>query len=114
NLALQRPEDALAAFQRAAALNDHDVVSLVQQGTLNTQLKRFPEATIDFAKALAVLPEDVQAVCGAAAVAQKEGRAKDADAMMRQVTSLEGRCLDSSGSESVRVVVNGAAPGRTA
>ena len=107
NLALQRPAEALVAFQRAAALNDRDVISLVQEGKLNAQLGRFPDARIAFAKALAVSPEDVQALCGAASIAQKEGRVKDADAMMRQVTSLDGRCRDSSGTESVRVVASG-------
>ena len=114
NLALQRPAEALLAFQRAAALNDRDVVSLVQEGKLNTQLGHLPDARIAFAKALAVSPEDVQALCGAASIAQKEGRLKDADAMMRQVTSLDGRCRDSSGSESVRVVASGSAPSKPA
>ena len=107
NLALQRPPEALVAFQRAAALNDRDVISLVQEGKLNAQLGHLPDARISFAKALAVSPEDVQALCGAASIAQKEGRVKDADAMMRQVTSLDGRCRDSSGTESVRVVASG-------
>jgi tetratricopeptide (TPR) repeat protein len=107
NLALQRSPEALVAFQRAAALNDRDVISLVQEGKLNAQLGHLPDARIAFAKALAVSPEDVQALCGAASIAQKEGRVKDADAMMRQVTSLDGRCRDSSGTESVRVVASG-------
>ena len=73
---------------------------------MNAQLGHLPDAGIAFAKALAVSPEDVQALCGAASIAQKEGRVKDADAMMRQVTSLDGRCRDSSGTESVRVVAS--------
>ncbi|HEV8554388.1 MAG TPA: tetratricopeptide repeat protein [Casimicrobiaceae bacterium] len=112
NLALQRPAEALLAFQRAAALNDRDVVSLVQEGKLNAQLGHLPDARIAFAKALAVNPEDVQALCGAASIAQKEGRVKDADAMTRQVISLDGRCRDSSGSETVRVVASGSTPRR--
>ena len=114
NLALQRPAEALLAFQQAAALNDRDVVSLVQEGKLNTQLGHLPDARIAFAKALAVNPEDVQALCGAASIAQKEGRVKDADAMTRQVMSLDGHCRDSSGSESVRVVASGTAQSRPA
>jgi hypothetical protein len=114
NLALQRPAEALLAFQRAAALNDRDVVSLVQEGKLNTQLGHLPEARIAFAKALTVSPEDVQALCGAASIAQKEARIKDADAMMRQVASLDGRCRDSNGTESVRVVASGPAQSRPA
>ncbi len=107
NLALQRPAEALLAFQRAATLNERDVVSLVQEGKLNIQLGRLPDARIAFAKALAVSPEDVQALCGVASIAQKEGRVKDADALTRQVAPLDGRCRDSNGTESVRVVASG-------
>jgi hypothetical protein len=63
---------------------------------------------------LVVNPEDVQALCGAASIAQKEGRVKDADAMTRQALSLDGGCRDSSGSESVRVVAGGTAKSRPA
>jgi hypothetical protein len=34
--------------------------------------------------ALAVSPRDVEALCGATSVAQREGRVKDAQAMTRQ------------------------------
>jgi cytochrome c-type biogenesis protein CcmH/NrfG len=114
NLALQRPAEALLAFQRAGALNDQDVVSLVQEGKLNIQLGRLPDARIAFAKALAVSPEDVQALCGAASIAQKDGRAKDADAMTRQAAPLDGRCRDASAGESLRVVASGSAQSRPA
>jgi Flp pilus assembly protein TadD len=102
NIALQLPAEALKAFHHAALLNDHDVVSLVQAGILNAQFGLLPEAGIAFAKALAVSPQHVQALCGAASVAQREGRVKDAQAMTRQVTSLGERCSD-LGSASVRV-----------
>jgi Flp pilus assembly protein TadD len=84
-------------------LNDHDVVSLVQAGILNAQFGRLPEAGTAFAKALTVSPQDVQALCGATSVAQREGRVKDALAMTRQVTSLGERCSDLGGGASVRV-----------
>ena len=97
------PVEALKAFHQAAVLNDHDVVSLVQAGLLNAQLGHLPEAGAAFAKALAVIPQDVQALCGATWVAQREGRVKDAQAMMQQVTSLGEHCGDSGGGASVRV-----------
>jgi Flp pilus assembly protein TadD len=103
NLAIPAPVEALKAFHQAAVLNDHDVVSLVQAGLLNAQLGRLPEAGVAFAKALAVIPQDVQALCGATWVAQREGRAKDAQAMMQQVTSLGEHCGDPGGGASVRV-----------
>jgi tetratricopeptide (TPR) repeat protein len=103
NLAIPAPVEALKAFHRAAVLNDHDVVSLVQAGLLNAQLGHLPEAGAAFAKALAVIPQDVQALCGATWVAQREGRVKDAQAMMQQVTSLGEHCGDPGGGASVRV-----------
>jgi tetratricopeptide (TPR) repeat protein len=103
NLAIPAPVEALKAFHQAAVLNDHDVVSLVQAGLLNAQLGRLPEAGTAFAKALTVIPQDVQALCGATWVAQREGRVKDAQAMMQQVTSLGEHCGDPGGGASVRV-----------
>jgi tetratricopeptide (TPR) repeat protein len=108
NLALQLPVEALENFHHAALLNDHDVISLVQAGILNAQFGHLSDAGTAFAKALAVSPQDVQALCGAASVAQREGRVKDAQAMTRQVTSLAERCSDLSGA-SVRVAA-GEAP----
>ena len=103
NLAIPAPGEALKAFHRAAVLNDHDVVSLVQAGLLNAQLGHLPEAGSAFAKALTVIPQDVQALCGATWVAQREGRVKDAQAMMQQVTSLGEHCSDAGSGASVRV-----------
>jgi tetratricopeptide (TPR) repeat protein len=103
NLAIPAPAEALKAFHQAAVLNDHDVVSLVQAGILNAQFGRLPEAGAAFAKALTVIPQDVQALCGAASVAQREGRVKDVEAMTGRLTSLGERCNDLGGGASVRV-----------
>ena len=103
NLAISAPAEALKAFHQAAVLNDHDVVSLVQAGILNAQFGHLPEAGTAFAKALTVIPQDVQALCGAASVAQREGRVKDTQAMIGQLTSLGERCNDPGGGASVRV-----------
>jgi Flp pilus assembly protein TadD len=86
-------------------LNDQDVVSLVQTGMLNAQLGRLPEARAAFSQALTVSPQDVQAICGAASVAQKEGRVKDAQAMAQQVAALGERCGDLA-AVSVRVAAD--------
>ena len=45
NLNANRPEEAVRAFDEAAALNDADVQSLVRAGILNVQLGRLPEAS---------------------------------------------------------------------
>ena len=58
-----------------------------------------------------MIPQDVQALCGATWVAQREGRAKDAQAMMQQVTSLGEHCGD-SGRRCERAGRNGRIPAR--
>ncbi len=110
NSVLQRPGPALVAFEQATALNDQDMTSLVQAGILNAQLGRLPEARIAFTKALTASPGLVDAICGAASTAQKEGRSKDAEVLTRELRALDAVCRDSGPVESVRVVV--AAPAK--
>jgi tetratricopeptide (TPR) repeat protein len=105
HVALQQPVDALAAFQEAVARNDRDAASIVQLGVVNTQLGRFADARLAFDRAFALNPQDVDALCGAASLAQKEGRSKDAEAMTRQVASLDSRCRDANPGRTVRVAV---------
>jgi tetratricopeptide (TPR) repeat protein len=109
NLALQQPAEALAAFEQAVARDEHDLASIVQTGVLNTQLGHLPEARLAFAKALALNPQDVEALCGASSLAQKEGRAKDAESITRDIASLGSRCREGNVGETVRVAV-GAKP----
>jgi tetratricopeptide (TPR) repeat protein len=107
NLAVPRPAEALVAFQRAAALNERDVVSLAQVGIISTQLGQLAQAKVAFDQALALSPEDVTTLCGAASLAQKEGRAKDAEAFTLRATSGDGRCPDPpTVTESTRVIVS--------
>ncbi|MEO8674445.1 MAG: tetratricopeptide repeat protein [Casimicrobiaceae bacterium] len=94
DMALQQPVEALAAYEKAAASNGRDVTSLVQIGSLNVQLGHLPEAKVAFARALDVSPMDMDALCGAASVAQKEGRAKDADAIARQLKAADLSCRE--------------------
>jgi tetratricopeptide (TPR) repeat protein len=94
NVALQQPAAALIAYEQAAALNGRDVTSLVQIGTLNAQLGHLTEAKMAFGQALDVSPLDSDALCGASSIAQKEGRAKDVDAIARQLKMADIRCRD--------------------
>ena len=87
-------------------LNDRDVVSLVNAGVIYVQSGRIPEARSAFDKALAVNAQDVQALCGAASVAQREGRVKDANEMRRQVATLAERCSDAGTNASARVAAD--------
>jgi hypothetical protein len=64
-----------------------------------------PEAEIAFDKALAASADDADALCGAAFVAQRQGRAKDADAIAKRIKSLDASCLRvSDGGTAVEVV----------
>lgn len=103
NLAVPRLPEALAAFQRATALNDRNIVSLAQEGTLNAQLGHFAAAKVAFDKAFALNPDDTTTLCGAALLASKEGRVKDAEAMTLRAMSLDGRCPLAVEGEAVRV-----------
>ncbi|MEO8741325.1 MAG: tetratricopeptide repeat protein [Casimicrobiaceae bacterium] len=108
-IALERPADALTAFHRATVLNDQDVVSLVQEAKMNAQAGRIVEAKGAYAKALAASPDDAQALCGAASIAHKEGRGKDAEAMMQRLTSRGELCVDPTAGVTVKVEPSAAA-----
>ncbi|HEX7272072.1 MAG TPA: hypothetical protein VF420_07980 [Casimicrobiaceae bacterium] len=113
NMELKRPVDALEAFQRATAINERDVGSWVQQGVLNMQIRRLPDAKVAFERALAVSPGDTEALCGAASLAQKEEREKDALALNRQVAAAGARCPEPPPVESA-VVKSTQAPAKPA
>jgi hypothetical protein len=72
------------------------LASLVQVGLLNAELGRLPEAKVAFAQVLEMNPLDVDALCGAGSIAQKEGRSKDADAFTRQLKAANLRCRDAA------------------
>ena len=102
-VALERPTDAINAFRRATSLNDQDVLSLVQEGKLNANLGRLADAKAAYTKALAASPDDAQALCGAASVANKDGRGKEAEAMMQRLTSRGELCVDPTAGVTVKV-----------
>lgn len=93
---LEQPVAALEAFEKATLLNDQDLPSLVQVGVLNAQLGRLPAAQAAFGRVLAANPENVDALCGEASIARKEGRVKDAEALARQLKSVDGTCRDAN------------------
>jgi tetratricopeptide (TPR) repeat protein len=105
NAALDDAPAALAAFEKAAELDPQDLESLVQAGTLNMKLGRLPASKAALARALALSPDDIDALCAAASLAQRESRAKDAEAMLLQVTSSGAKCRDPHAGESASVTV---------
>ena len=89
-------DEAIAAFERAVAIDDRDIASIVQIGLLQAETGDFAKAKGTLDRALALNAADVEALCGSAAVAQRAGRAKDAQAHARQAASLGAACPEAA------------------
>lgn len=94
NLDLKEPDAALKAYEKAATLNDLDVYSMLQVGLLNAELNRLPQAREAFDRVLAADPDNPEALCGTASIAQRQGRGKDADAASKQLRAGDRKCRD--------------------
>jgi tetratricopeptide (TPR) repeat protein len=106
---LRQLEDALNAATKAVQLSPGDSLLWRNLGHLNLDVERLPEAEIAFDKALAASADDADALCGAALVAQRQGRAKDAEAIAKRIKSVDARCLRVSDGETAVGVVGGSA-----
>jgi len=89
-------DEAIAAFERAVAMDDRDIASIVHIGLLQAEKGDLAKAKGTLDRALALNPADVEALCGSAAVAQKAGRAKDAQAHAGQAASLGAACPEAA------------------
>jgi tetratricopeptide (TPR) repeat protein len=106
-IAAGRPEGALHAYEQALAIDGQDAASLVQAGRLQAELGLLPQAKATFDRALAASPGDPDALCGQAQVAQRQGRGKDAEAIVRDLRRGAKEC---SLAEAVPATVAQAAP----
>jgi tetratricopeptide (TPR) repeat protein len=106
---LRQLDDALNAATKAVQLSPGDALFWRNLGHLNLAVESLPEAGIAFDKALAVSADDADALCGAALVAQRQGRPKDAEAIAKRVKSLDASCLRVSDGETAVEVVGGPA-----
>jgi len=106
-LDLNDPVEALRAFEEATLWNDKDAYSFVQAGIANARLNRLPEATLAFAKALALNPENADARCGEALIAQRQARPKEVNATARQAMPPDGKCRDLIEPKNVAVASKG-------
>ena len=89
-------DEAIVAFERAVAMDDRDIASIVHIGLLQAEKGDLAKAKGTLDRALALNPADVEALCGSAAVAQKAGRAKDAQAHAGQAASLGAACPEAA------------------
>jgi tetratricopeptide (TPR) repeat protein len=106
---LRQLEDALNAATKAVQLSPGDSLLWRNLGHVNVAVESLPEAGIAFDRALAVSADDVDALCGAALVAQRQGRPKDADAIAKRVKSVDASCPRVSDGETAVVIVGGSA-----
>jgi len=106
---LRQFNDALDAASKAAELSPEAPLLWRNLGHLNLTVERLPEAATAFDRVLAVRSDDEDALCGAATVAQRQGRAKDADAIARRLKSADASCPGLSEGESVAVVAGSVA-----
>ncbi len=103
NLDLKEPEAALKAYEKAAALNDLDVYSMLQVGLINVELNRLPQAREAFDRVLAADPDNPEALCGTASIAQRQGRGKDADAASKSLRAGDRKCREAPAAAAVAV-----------
>ncbi len=99
--------DALDAARKAVELAPEGSSLWSNLGRVNLAVRRLPEAAIAFDRALALSPDDPDALCGAASVAQRQGRPNDADVLARRVKSADGGCPDLSDAAGVTAVASG-------
>jgi len=93
---LQQFNDALDAAAKAVQLAPEDPLSWRNLGQINLTVDRLPEAAVAFGRALAVNPDDADARCGAAMVAQRQTQPKDPTVVSRRVGPADGGCFATS------------------
>ncbi len=89
---MRQLDDAFRAATNAVQLAPQDASLWDDLGHINVSLERLPEARVAFDKALSLRADDADALCGAALVAQRQGRPSDGDALMARVKSVDGAC----------------------
>lgn len=102
---LRQYNDALDAATKAVQLAPGDSLVWRNLGQINLAVDRLPEAGFAFDRALAVSPDDVDARCGAALVAQRQSRPKDAGSVPARVGGADVSCPELASGESASVVV---------
>jgi tetratricopeptide (TPR) repeat protein len=111
---LRQYNEALDAAAKAVQFAPGDGATWRNLGQLNLAVDRLPDAAVAFDKALALNPDDTDARCGAALVAQRQARPKDADAIVRRPLSAGSSCVELGGSQSASVPVGTLATGKPA
>ncbi|MGE5139960.1 MAG: tetratricopeptide repeat protein [Rudaea sp.] len=83
-----KPDDALAAYQKAAALTPKDTEPHLSAGLLRENRKDYPGAEAEYKQVLALTPHSVEAAVGLANVYMKTGRLAQAEPLLRGLATL--------------------------
>jgi tetratricopeptide (TPR) repeat protein len=82
-----KPEEALAAYQNAAALIPRDPEPHISAGLLQERQKNFSAAEAEYKQVLALDPHSTEAVLGLTNLYMKSARIADAEPMLRQLAT---------------------------
>jgi tetratricopeptide (TPR) repeat protein len=102
-LNLRQFGDALDAAKKAVQVAPDNALLWTDLGRINLTVQRPTEAAVAFDRALALSPDDTEALCGAASAAQQQRRRGDAEAFSKRVKSGEA-CRDPNDGTSVASV----------
>ncbi len=83
----RKPEDALAAYQKAATLTPKDPEPHLSAGLLRERQKDFPGAETEYKQVLALAPRSTEAVIGLTNLYMKSGRMGAAEPLLRQLAT---------------------------
>jgi tetratricopeptide (TPR) repeat protein len=82
-----KPDDALDAYQRAAALTPKDPEPHLSAGLLRERRKDFPGAEVEYKQVLVLDPHSSEAVIGLTNIYMKSGRVAEAEPLLRQLAT---------------------------
>lgn len=82
-----KPDEALAAYQKAAALTPKDSEPHISAGLLQERQKNLGGAEAEYKQVLALDPHSTEAVLGLTNLYMKSGRFADAEPMLRKLTA---------------------------
>jgi tetratricopeptide (TPR) repeat protein len=80
-----KPEEALQAYEKAAALTPKDPEPHISAGLLCERLKDFPKAEAEYKQVLTLDPQSNEAVMGLVNLYMKSGRLAEAEPLLRQL-----------------------------
>ena len=82
-----KPDNALDAYQKAAALTPKDPEPHLSAGLLRERRKDFPGAEVEYKQVLVLDPHSSEAVIGLTNIYMKSGRVAEAEPLLRQLAT---------------------------